>query len=203
MDETVLLGIGADNTENLFCASGYFNSSARAPTMTSSANIEAMFGANAPPIGSIGQSNYEGLRFLEAAADARRIAGDAAAARRRPRNMVYQRRARHRRPFATAARRDADVSRREPTGSTSADQNVLTAVARRFSKRSVCKIILEKENISVSNDADRSLPRRHAANLRRGVQKQTGFRRAPCQLSLPTPDQLRAVADAMRSRTDR
>ena len=24
MDETVLLGIGADNTENLFCASGYF-----------------------------------------------------------------------------------------------------------------------------------------------------------------------------------
>ncbi|MGD5575251.1 ABC transporter substrate-binding protein, partial [Xanthomonas citri pv. citri] len=25
MDETVLLGIGADNTANLFCASGYFN----------------------------------------------------------------------------------------------------------------------------------------------------------------------------------
>jgi len=24
MDETVLLGIGADNSENLFCASGYF-----------------------------------------------------------------------------------------------------------------------------------------------------------------------------------
>ena len=27
-----------------------------------------MFGANAPPIGSVGQSNYEGLRFLEAVA---------------------------------------------------------------------------------------------------------------------------------------
>jgi ABC-type branched-subunit amino acid transport system substrate-binding protein len=47
MDETVLLGIGADNTENLFCASGYFH---------------------APPLGSIAQSNYEGLRFLETVA---------------------------------------------------------------------------------------------------------------------------------------
>ena len=28
-----------------------------------------MFGANAPPIGSIAQSNYEGLRFLQAAAE--------------------------------------------------------------------------------------------------------------------------------------
>jgi len=68
MDETVLLGIGADNTENLFCASGYFN------CLGSRANDDfldrylAMFGANAPPVGSVGQSNYEGLRFLEAAA---------------------------------------------------------------------------------------------------------------------------------------
>jgi hypothetical protein len=28
-----------------------------------------MFGANAPPIGSVGQSNYEGLRFLKTAAE--------------------------------------------------------------------------------------------------------------------------------------
>jgi urea transport system substrate-binding protein len=69
MDETVLLGIGADNSENLFCASGYF------PCVDSRANDEfmagyrAMFGPNAPPIGSLGQSNYEGLRFLEAAAN--------------------------------------------------------------------------------------------------------------------------------------
>ncbi len=35
-----------------------------------------MFGANAPPIGSVGQSNYEGLRFLEVAAERGRIAGD-------------------------------------------------------------------------------------------------------------------------------
>ncbi|BAR57508.1 nitrile hydratase regulator [Bradyrhizobium diazoefficiens] len=69
MDETVLLGIGADNTENLFCASGYFNG------MVSRANDEflgayySMFGANAPPVGSVGQSNYEGLRFLESVAN--------------------------------------------------------------------------------------------------------------------------------------
>ncbi|WP_407167434.1 substrate-binding domain-containing protein [Bradyrhizobium sp. ORS 111] len=68
MDETVLLGIGADNSENLFCASGFF------PGVGSRANDDfqiryrAMFGPNAPPVGSLGQSSYEGLRFLEAAA---------------------------------------------------------------------------------------------------------------------------------------
>jgi ABC-type branched-subunit amino acid transport system substrate-binding protein len=69
MDETVLLGIGADNSENMFCASGYF------PGIGSRANDDfqeryrAMFGPNAPPIGSLGQSSYEGLRFLEAVAN--------------------------------------------------------------------------------------------------------------------------------------
>ncbi|MBR0692135.1 substrate-binding domain-containing protein [Bradyrhizobium lablabi] len=69
MDETVLLGIGADNSENLFCASGYF------PNVASRANDDfqiryrAMFGPNAPPIGSLGQSSYEGLCLLEAAAN--------------------------------------------------------------------------------------------------------------------------------------
>jgi urea transport system substrate-binding protein len=68
MDETVLLGIGADNSENMFCASGYF------PGIGSRANDDfqiryaAMFGANAPPAGSLGQSSYEGLCLLEAAA---------------------------------------------------------------------------------------------------------------------------------------
>ena len=63
MDETVLLGIGADNSENLFCASGYF------PGVGSRANDDfqsrygAMFGPNAPPIGSLGQSSYEGSAF--------------------------------------------------------------------------------------------------------------------------------------------
>lgn len=69
MDETVLLGMGADNSENLFCASGYF------PDVVSRANDEfrtrycSMFGPNAPPVGSLGESSYEGFRLLEAAAN--------------------------------------------------------------------------------------------------------------------------------------
>jgi hypothetical protein len=68
MDETVLLGIGADNTENLFCASGYFVDTASRENDAFRAQYEASFGRHAPPLGSIGQSNYEGLRFLETVA---------------------------------------------------------------------------------------------------------------------------------------
>lgn len=69
VDETVLLGIGADNTENLFCASGYFSSYGSRANDDFLSNYHDMFGANAPPMGSIAQSNYEGLRFLQAAAN--------------------------------------------------------------------------------------------------------------------------------------
>ena len=69
MDETVLLGIGADNTESLYCASGYFNSVGSKANDEFRGDYHRMFGANAPPVGSIGQSNYEGLRFLKAAAE--------------------------------------------------------------------------------------------------------------------------------------
>ena len=68
MDETVLLGIGADNTENLFCASGYFIDRASRENDAFRCQYEASFGRHAPPLGSIAQSNYEGLRFLETVA---------------------------------------------------------------------------------------------------------------------------------------
>ena len=68
MDETVLLGIGADNTENLFSASGYFNCIGSVANDDFMSRYTALFGVNAPPVGSVGQSNYEGLRFLQAAA---------------------------------------------------------------------------------------------------------------------------------------
>ena len=68
MDETVLLGIGADNTENLFCASGYFVDMASRENDAFLNQYQASFGRHAPPLGSIGQSNYEGLRFLETVA---------------------------------------------------------------------------------------------------------------------------------------
>ncbi|KIU49780.1 MULTISPECIES: substrate-binding domain-containing protein [unclassified Bradyrhizobium] len=69
VDETSLLGIGADKTENLFCASGYF------PSVGSHAGdgfrdrYRAMFGPYAPPVGSCGESAYEGFCLLEAAAN--------------------------------------------------------------------------------------------------------------------------------------
>jgi ABC-type branched-subunit amino acid transport system substrate-binding protein len=69
MDETVLLGIGSDATENLFCASGYFSCVGSRANDDFRIRYRAMFGPHAPPIGSVGQSNYEGLRFLEAVAN--------------------------------------------------------------------------------------------------------------------------------------
>jgi len=68
MDETVLLGIGADNTEGLYCASGYFIDMASRANDIFRDQYQASFGRHAPPPGSIGQSNYEGLRFLETVA---------------------------------------------------------------------------------------------------------------------------------------
>lgn len=69
MDDTVLLGIGADNSENMFCASGYFTGTGARANDDFQSRYHAMFGPNAPPIGSVGQSSYEGLRFLEAVAN--------------------------------------------------------------------------------------------------------------------------------------
>ena len=68
MDETVLLGIGADNTENLYCSAGYFAGLATRENEAFRDQYEASFGRYAPPIGSMGQSNYEGLRFIDTVA---------------------------------------------------------------------------------------------------------------------------------------
>ncbi|MCG6207457.1 substrate-binding domain-containing protein [Rhodopseudomonas sp. HC1] len=68
MDETILLGIGAEATENLFCASGYFSCEDTPENDEFRAAYARAFGPTAPPVGSVGQSNYEGLRFLEAVA---------------------------------------------------------------------------------------------------------------------------------------
>lgn len=89
MDETVLLGIGPDSTENLFCASGYFSCIASRANDDFRIRYRAMFGPHAPPVGSVGQSNYEGVRFLEA------VANQAQSLAMRPllaaaRNVVYR-----------------------------------------------------------------------------------------------------------------
>ncbi|WP_076864013.1 substrate-binding domain-containing protein [Bradyrhizobium mercantei] len=68
VDETTLLGVGADKTENLFCASGYFPSVGARAGDDFRDRYRAMFGAFAPPVGSCGESAYEGFCLLEAAA---------------------------------------------------------------------------------------------------------------------------------------
>jgi urea transport system substrate-binding protein len=66
VDETVLLGIGADNTANMLAASGYFAGVETAQNEAFRAAYHEAFGRFAPVPGATAQSNYEGLLFLEA-----------------------------------------------------------------------------------------------------------------------------------------
>lgn len=68
VDETVLLGVGADNTANLFAASGYFASVPSAHNDAFCAAYYGAFGRTASAPGATAQSNYEGLYFLQALA---------------------------------------------------------------------------------------------------------------------------------------
>lgn len=68
VDETVLLGIGADKTENLFAASGYFVGMPSAAGAAFRGAYRDAFGDHAPEPGATAQSNYEGLYFLDALA---------------------------------------------------------------------------------------------------------------------------------------
>ena len=62
MDETVLLGIGADNSENMFCASGYFHGIGSRANDDFHSRYRGMFGAERRRRSArVGQSNYEGL----------------------------------------------------------------------------------------------------------------------------------------------
>lgn len=77
IEENQLLAIGAENTDELYAALGYF---AALPTDANQAFKEryhARFGDRAPVLNSIGQSLYEGMHFLAALLD------DAAPARPR------------------------------------------------------------------------------------------------------------------------
>ncbi len=68
LDENALLGVGAENTENLFAASGYF---AALPTRANQGFIERYqqsFGRLAPVLSALGQSCYEGFLFYAALA---------------------------------------------------------------------------------------------------------------------------------------
>lgn len=72
IDENTLLGMGAENTANLFAASGYFTSLDTDANHAFSERYRSRFGMRAPVPSSLGQSVYEGFAFLKAAQDAGR-----------------------------------------------------------------------------------------------------------------------------------
>lgn len=66
VDETVLLGVGVENTEGLFAASGYFERHRSAAGEHFQGLYHEAYGPTAPVPGATAQSNYEGLHFLDA-----------------------------------------------------------------------------------------------------------------------------------------
>jgi urea transport system substrate-binding protein len=77
MDENMLLASGPEATVGLWAAAGYFETLATPESLSFGARYTRRFGVQAPPVGSPGESCYEGVRLLAA------LAG--VAARRPPR----------------------------------------------------------------------------------------------------------------------
>lgn len=68
LDENALLGVGAENSENLFAASGYFAALATRANRGFVERYHQNFGSMAPMLSALGQSCYEGFRFFAALA---------------------------------------------------------------------------------------------------------------------------------------
>ncbi|AWC26106.1 Aliphatic amidase expression-regulating protein (plasmid) [Aminobacter sp. MSH1] len=64
--ENELLGIGAENTENLFVSSSYFAALNTDANMSFKERYHGHFGDRAPTLNSFGESTYEGVHFLAA-----------------------------------------------------------------------------------------------------------------------------------------
>lgn len=64
VEENTLMAIGAENTEGLHVAAGYFSSLATDDNLRFKARYQARFGHRAPTLNALGQSTYEGLHFL-------------------------------------------------------------------------------------------------------------------------------------------
>ncbi|WP_333767081.1 substrate-binding domain-containing protein [Streptomyces sp. IBSBF 2435] len=69
MDENMLLASGADGTAGLWAAAGYFETLATAESLDFSRRFARRFGVDAPVVGSLGESCFEGLRLLGALAE--------------------------------------------------------------------------------------------------------------------------------------
>lgn len=66
MDENMLLATGSVNTRDLYVSSGYFETLATPESLGFSARFSTRFGVDAPIVGSLGQSCYEGITMLGA-----------------------------------------------------------------------------------------------------------------------------------------
>jgi urea transport system substrate-binding protein len=75
MDENMLLASGAEATVGLWSAAGYFETLATPESLSFGASYARRFGAHAPPVGSPGESCYEGLKFLAALVGSAGFAG--------------------------------------------------------------------------------------------------------------------------------
>lgn len=64
IEENGLLAIGAENTEGLFAASGYFASLDTDANMAFRERYHSHFGDRVPMLNALGQSAYEGVHFL-------------------------------------------------------------------------------------------------------------------------------------------
>jgi ABC-type branched-subunit amino acid transport system substrate-binding protein len=66
MDENMLLAAGPEATIGLFAAAGYFETLTTPERMDFAARYGRRFGLDAPMVGNLGESCYEGVRLLEA-----------------------------------------------------------------------------------------------------------------------------------------
>jgi ABC-type branched-subunit amino acid transport system substrate-binding protein len=66
MDENMLLGSGATATNGLYSTAGFFASLITAENLDFHGQYARRFGAEAPPLGSLGESCYEGVLLLAA-----------------------------------------------------------------------------------------------------------------------------------------
>ncbi|MFE8949378.1 substrate-binding domain-containing protein [Streptomyces sp. NPDC007856] len=69
MDENILLATGAEATEGLWATAGYFETLGTAESLDFSGRYAARFGIEAPVVGSLGESCFEGVRLLAALAE--------------------------------------------------------------------------------------------------------------------------------------
>lgn len=84
IEENQLLAIGAENTENLHVALGYFSSLETDANLSFKDRYRGRFGDRAPTLNSIGQSVYEGMHFLATLLDDESRASGGPSGRRAP-----------------------------------------------------------------------------------------------------------------------